>query len=72
MKGNNPNLDLASINAFIKFGEILSICSHYIEGKRNTDIKGHNSVTNLRNMTSNNPNQDLVHIKAITQSFVRI
>ena len=29
-----------------------------------TSIKGHNSVTNLRKMTGNNPNLDLVKINA--------
>ena len=28
---NNPKLDLVNTNAFIKFGEILSICSQDIE-----------------------------------------
>ena len=31
--GNNLNLDLVNINAYIKFGEILSICSHNIQWK---------------------------------------
>ena len=31
MTGNNPNLDLVNINAYIKFGEILSIRSQNIE-----------------------------------------
>ena len=39
MMRNNPyiHVDLVNMNAYIKFGEILSICSH-IEQKRNTDI----------------------------------
>ena len=32
---NNPNLDLVNINAYIKFVEILSICSQDIKLKRN-------------------------------------
>ena len=32
---NNPQLDLAKINADIKFGEIISIGSQIIERKRN-------------------------------------
>ena len=28
---NNPNVDLVNMNAYIKFGEILSICSQDIE-----------------------------------------
>ena len=38
MTGNNPKLDLANMNACIKFGEILSICSKDIERKRNFDV----------------------------------
>ena len=38
MTGNNPNLDLVNINAFKRFGEILSICSLNIEGKLKSDI----------------------------------
>ena len=32
-----------------------------------TSIKGHNSVTNLRKRTGNNPNTDLVSINAYTK-----
>ena len=35
---NNPKLDLVYINACIKFGEILSICSQDIERKRNFGV----------------------------------
>ena len=39
---NNPNLDLININAYTKFGKIVSICSQDIEQKqnfeRNSDI----------------------------------
>ena len=39
MTGKNPiDLDLVNINAFIKFGQIVSICSKDIELKRNSDI----------------------------------
>ena len=31
---NNPKLDFVNMNAYIKFGEILSICSQDIEGKQ--------------------------------------
>ena len=31
MKCNSPNLDLVNMNAHIKFGEIMSICSQDIE-----------------------------------------
>ena len=37
MMCNNPNLDLANINAYSKFGEILSTCSQDIERKQNCD-----------------------------------
>ena len=36
--GNNPNLDIVSINAYTKFVEILSICSPDIEQKQKSDI----------------------------------
>ena len=46
---NNANLDLANINAYIRFGENLKICSNHIEGKLNSGInQGHNSVTNVK------------------------
>ena len=38
MLGNNPNLDLVNMNAYIKIGEILSICSQDIKRKRNSDV----------------------------------
>ena len=37
MMCNNPNLDLVSINAYAKFGQILSICSQDIDQKQNYD-----------------------------------
>ena len=44
---NNPNLHLININAYTKFGEILSICSKDIEQNESlTSIKGYDSVTN--------------------------
>ena len=36
--GNNLNLDLVNINAYTKFGQILSILSKDIERKRKPDI----------------------------------
>ena len=36
MTANNPNLDLVSINSYIKFGQNLSICSQDIERQRNS------------------------------------
>ena len=38
MTGNNPNLDLLNMNAYIKLGEILTTCSQDIERKQNSDI----------------------------------
>ena len=38
MTGNNPTLDIANINACIKSGEMLSICSQDIEWKQNSDV----------------------------------
>ena len=38
MMCNNPNVDLVNMNAYTKFGEILSICSQDIERKRNFGI----------------------------------
>ena len=35
---NNPNLDVFNINAYAKFGQILSIISQDIEVKQNSDI----------------------------------
>ena len=37
MTCDNSNLDLVNIDAYIKFGEILSICSQDIERKQNSD-----------------------------------
>ena len=36
---NNPDVDLVNMDAYIKIGEILSICSQDIEGKRNFGVK---------------------------------
>ena len=38
MMCNNPNVDLVNINAYIKFGEIMSICSQDIEQKQNFGV----------------------------------
>ena len=35
---NNSKLDLVKLNPYIKFGEILSICSQVIELKRNVGV----------------------------------
>ena len=60
MTGKNPNLYLVNINAYIKFGEILSISAE-------TKLNGHNSTNNITTkpkMTGNNPNVDLVIMNA--------
>ena len=38
MSCDNPNIDLVNMNAYIKFGEILSISSQDIERKQNFGI----------------------------------
>ena len=38
MTCNNPTLDLVNMNAYIKFGENLSVCSQGIERKRNFGV----------------------------------
>ena len=61
---NNPNIDLVNMNAYIKFGENLSICSQDIERNQIlASIKGHNTGTNERKMFCNNP-IDLVNMNA--------
>ena len=64
MKSRNPNRDHANINAFIN---LVQFNPFVLKNKGNEiviSIKGRSSVTNLRKMTGNNPNLDLVHIKA--------
>ena len=36
MTAKNPKLDLVNVNAYMKFGQILSICSQDIERIRNS------------------------------------
>ena len=38
MKGNNPKLDLVTVDVHTKFGRILSMRSQDIERKLNSDI----------------------------------
>ena len=38
MTGNTPNVDLVSINSYIKFGQNLTICLQYIERKQNFGV----------------------------------
>ena len=35
---NNPKLDIVNMNAYIKFGESLSICSQAFEQKQNSGV----------------------------------
>ena len=37
-----------------------------------TLVKGHNSITNLRKMLSNNPNLDIVSFNAYIQNLVKL
>ena len=60
MTCNNPKLDLVNMNAYVKFGEILSIEQYEILAK----IKGLNSGTNVRKMMCNNPKLDSVNMNA--------
>ena len=73
LTSNNPNLALVNtlhIQSLVKLYPF--VLKLIIEWKRNlTSFKGHNSVSNLRKMTSNNPNLDLVNINAHTK-FGRI
>ena len=65
MTCNNPKLDLAKMNAYIKFGEILPIGSPILS--RNeilAQIKPHNPKTNSEKMVCNNPKLDLVIMNA--------
>ena len=38
MMCNNPKLDIVNINAYIKFGEIMSVSSQDIKRKRNFGV----------------------------------
>ena len=61
----NYNLDLVNMKAYIKFGEILSICSKDIEWKQTSDInQGTNSERNVQKMRSKNTNLYLVNMNA--------
>ena len=69
MTCNNPKLDLVNINVYIKFGDILSICSQNIERERNFRHISRNItlVQTLRKMMCNNPLLDLVNMNAYIQ-----
>ena len=64
MPGNNPNLNLHNMNAYIKFGEILFFLKILRGNKILTSIKSHDSVINLWKVTANYLNLDFVNIKA--------
>ena len=60
---NNPRLDLVNMNAYIKFGKILPICSQDNQQKQNFGvIQGPYSGTNVRKMMCKNPKLDLVNM----------
>ena len=62
---NNPKLDLVNVNAYIKFGENLSICSQDTEQKHFLAlIKGHDSGTNMQKRMCNIPYLDLDNMNA--------
>ena len=63
MTDTKLNLDSVNLNIYIKFGDILPMCSQDIKWKQ---IRMSIKVTNLRKMTGNNPNLDLVNVNAYT------
>ena len=69
MTCDDHKLDLINMNAYIKFGGILSIGPQDIEGKQNL---GHNSGTNLGKMTSSNHKLVLVNINAYIKFGVNL
>ena len=38
MTYNDPKLDFVNVNTYIKFGEIMSVCSQDVEWKRNFGV----------------------------------
>ena len=65
MMCNNPNIDLVNMNAYIKFGEILSSCSQDIERQRNFGInQGRLLWSYMAKMKCDNPRLDLVNMNA--------
>ena len=59
-------LDLVNMNAYIKFSDILSICSEDIQRKQNfgVDQGPLYSGTNVGKITCNDPKLDLVNMNA--------
>ena len=66
MMCDNPKLDLVNMNAYIKFGENISVSSQNMSGNEIFGgTKGHiNSGTDVWKMGCNNPKLDLVTINA--------
>ena len=65
MTGNNPKLDLVSVDVHTKFGQILSICSQDIERKRNF---GNNEGPSKDNNSSSFGETDMhLHISSYCQ-----
>ena len=66
MMCDNPKLDLVNMNAYIKFGENISVSSQNMSGNEIIGgTKGHiNSGTDVWKMGCNNPKLDLVIINA--------
>ena len=61
-------LYLVNINSQTKIYQIQSVCYLELSGNKVlTSIMGHNSVTNLRKITGNYPNPDLVNINVYTK-----
>ena len=70
MADSNPNLDLVNINAFTKFGEILSNSSPDIEWKRNSDInQGQLLCYKIAKKTTTEANNPIVD-RAIINAYI--
>ena len=75
MPVDTPKLDRISINEYIKFDEILSICSQKWTGNKIlTPMKGHTgkSGKNLRKKTGNNSKIALVNMKSCIKCGVNM
>ena len=62
----NTNIDLVNDNVY-KFGLNLFILSQDIEQKPNSDVKGRNSVANLRKIMIYDTNIDLINDNVYTK-----
>ena len=66
--GNNPKLDLVSVDVHTKFGQILSISSQDIERKRNSDVnQGQLLRQRFAKNDGNNPKLELVNVDVHTK-----